>query len=325
MLDVAGADCFIIKFYEANDSYLIMIDAGNYTDGKKIIQHLDKYYPDEVVDLAIVTHPDKDHFGGFVYMLEMLQENSRNAVMINRFVVNDPGNHITADDVKRRRSDYRTQEEARSVYTIEGHENLLDLIDTIGIEREEWLVTGDSIDLKYEHFFLLGPSEEYFEELVPNLRHELEPIEESEQKIFSKSDEPRDIDSEKDDESTHNASSLIFLFLPEGDKGRKYLFTGDATRESFDKIWLNYYLNDCYWMKIPHHGSIHNLTTELIEQINPEVAFISAPGSDKHPASEIIDELKSREVKVFATYHHGGLIHRSGIPLRPGWKVAVPI
>lgn len=326
MLNVAGADSFIINYYdEYNRSHLVIVDAGNYSDGEKLIRHLNKYYPKQHIDLAIVTHPDKDHFGGFVYLLETLKKNTRDAIRIEHFVINDPGNHITADDVKYRRSDIRTQEEARSVYTIDNHKNLLGLIDSLGIAREEWLVTKDSDDTKYEHFFLLGPSEEYFEELVPNLRHELEPIAESVQKTFCKSDEPRNIDEEKDDDSSHNASSLIFLFLPDGEKGKKFLFTGDATRESFDRIWLTDNLSDCDWLKVPHHGSIHNMTTELIEKINPSIAYISAPGNDKHPADEIIDELKNNGAEVYSTHYHGGMLHQSGTSSRLGWKSAKPL
>ena len=326
MLDVGGADCFIINYYDKlNQSHLVLVDAGNYSDGDKIIKHMNRYYPNKDIDLAIISHPDKDHFGGFVYLLEKLSEEKYNAISINRFVVNDPGNHIKADDVKYRRSDFRTQEEARSVYTIDQHENLLDLIDSLDIDREEWLVTSKSNDTKNQHFFVLGPTLDYFEELVPNLRHDLEPIEESEQKFYSKSDEPRDIDSVKDDDSSHNASSLIFLFLPEGEEGIKFLFTGDATRDSFNRILLSDYLKNCYWMKVPHHGSIHNLTTDLIEQINPSVAYISAPGNDKHPATEIIDELKKCEAKVYSTHHNGNLLYRSGTSSRPGWKSAKPL
>lgn len=91
----------------------------------------------------------------------------------------------------------------------------------------------------------------------------MKPVTESLSKSFSIST-PRVIDKQ-DDESTHNASSVIFMFIPEGSNGRKYLFAGDATRRSFEivKENLEKEIANCYWLKIPHHGSFHNLTTDI--------------------------------------------------------------
>lgn len=55
------------------DYQIEMLDAGRYSDGKKILNHLNKYYAGKSIDLAIVTHCDEDHFGGFVYLLEQVK------------------------------------------------------------------------------------------------------------------------------------------------------------------------------------------------------------------------------------------------------------
>ncbi len=302
-----------------------MIDSGNHSNGESILKHINKYYPNQDIDIAIVTHSDKDHFGGYIYLLEQIKNKNNRAVFIDRFIVNDPGNHISAEDVKRRRSDERVKKEARSVYDLSGHGNLLDIIDELGIEREEWLVSMNSENIKDKYFYVLGPSNTFYEHLVPLLRHDLEPVSESSLTIFSASTGYRDIDSEKDDDSTHNASSLIFLFLPNGLYGEKYLFCGDASREAFEKVLYKEEMRNCDWLKVPHHGSIHNLDTALIKFINPKIAYISASGDDKHPAVEIIDALRANQTKVYSTNHHGTLLSRRGTARRAGWIPVKPL
>lgn len=325
MLDVGNADCFILQYFKSDgSSRLIMVDGGNYTNGEEILEHLKYYYTGQSIDLAIVTHPDKDHFGGFIYLLEQMANDPYNSVSIEKFIVNDPGNVVEADDFKWKRSNQKTQEDARSVFDIDEHGNLLEIIDNLSIPREEWYAKSFNPQSIDPYLLILGPSEKYYKEKVLEFRHGLEPIKEEKTGMFSKADfGKRDIDKENPDPSSHNASSLIFLFLPEGENGNKYLFTGDATRESFDKILYKSKLKDCYWMKIPHHGSIHNLNTYIIEKINPSKAFISAKGNDSHPAEEIIEKLKENGCKVFSTHSHGKIHHYSkGIGRRPGWKEA---
>jgi glyoxylase-like metal-dependent hydrolase (beta-lactamase superfamily II) len=102
MLSVGAADAFIIYFEDEIDAgHLVLIDAGNYNDGQTIIDHIRKYYSRPVIDLAVVTHPDEDHFGGFVKMLEKLRDEEDDAIAIRKFWVNDPGNnHIDKNEVK---------------------------------------------------------------------------------------------------------------------------------------------------------------------------------------------------------------------------------
>lgn len=45
MLSVGAADAFILYVIDNQDKgHLILIDAGNYNDGDKIIKHIRKYY-----------------------------------------------------------------------------------------------------------------------------------------------------------------------------------------------------------------------------------------------------------------------------------------
>ena len=91
MLSVGAADCFIIYYTDSmQQNKMILVDAGNYSDGDKILSHIRKYYNNPVINLAIVTHPDDDHFGGFVKMLEKLSDGEKDAVKIEKFWLNNP-------------------------------------------------------------------------------------------------------------------------------------------------------------------------------------------------------------------------------------------
>lgn len=71
MLGVGAADAFLIHFFDENEtSYVILVDAGYYDNGKDICDFIIKRYGTHIIDLAICTHCDDDHYGGFIYILQ---------------------------------------------------------------------------------------------------------------------------------------------------------------------------------------------------------------------------------------------------------------
>ncbi|MBI4225570.1 MBL fold metallo-hydrolase [Candidatus Roizmanbacteria bacterium] len=64
--DVGQGDGAYIRI---NNRIDLVIDAG---PGRKILDCLGKYMPfyDRSIELAIISHPQKDHFGGFLYILD---------------------------------------------------------------------------------------------------------------------------------------------------------------------------------------------------------------------------------------------------------------
>ena len=64
--DVGQGDATYIRIYNKVD---ILIDAG---PDRKVLQCLGKYMPffDKTIELAILSHPQKDHFGGFEHILD---------------------------------------------------------------------------------------------------------------------------------------------------------------------------------------------------------------------------------------------------------------
>lgn len=66
MLDVGQGDAF---FIESPEGTQILIDGGR---GRVVLRELSKVMPfwDRTLDVVVATHPDADHIGGLVYVLE---------------------------------------------------------------------------------------------------------------------------------------------------------------------------------------------------------------------------------------------------------------
>lgn len=253
MLDVDDADAFLIRFYDESDTpYVILVDGGRYTDGEKVHKFIRQQYNTYTIDLAICTHCDDDHYGGLLWLVENMKDNPRSSVDIKELWVNDPGLHSWANDYERRRSDAAVQKQARSVYTLQNGKNLLTTIEELKnsnnankgmLVKEIFSDQGDYSAFE-EIIEVIGPSLSYYEEKVLNFRHSMKSNKTTSSANDSDDDDTISIDDAGSvnsktlneatpDDSQHNLSSIIFLFKPSN--GKKYLFTGDAGEESFEK------------------------------------------------------------------------------------------
>lgn len=78
--------------------YIVLIDAGNVEDSAKIKNYIWNHWNTYTIDLAVCTHPDSDHKGGFFGLL-----NDRN-VTIKEFWLNTPDDVITEEEYYQRYS-----------------------------------------------------------------------------------------------------------------------------------------------------------------------------------------------------------------------------
>ena len=341
MLSVGAADAFILYVIDTQGvGHLILIDAGNYKDGDMLVKHIRMYYNNPIIDFAIVTHSDDDHYGGFVRMLEKINSEDKDAITIKRFWVNDPSlNHIDVKDVKGINRQQTVNNKARTVYNC-GQQNLLDMIDSLRIPRSEKFaeikndVRGLPIivphDPLYTFLYIIGPTRKYYEELIPRFRDELK-YKESDAMYRESSDVETEqslsptLDNAVDDSSAHNQSSMIILFKPNDDE--KYLFMGDAGREAFEKIpfFHRNIIRDVDWLKVPHHGSKHNLDSEMIRWIKPKVAYISANTTDEYANQCTINALKRAGCSVYSTHKDHCHFICKQIGKREGYSTATPL
>lgn len=158
----------------------------------------------------------------------------------------------------------------------------------------------------------------YFEKLAPNMRYDnlkgysYDAKDDDEAFRPTESCLSKALDDATDDSSVHNQSSLIFMFEPE--IGKKYLFMGDAGVEALANIPQCHKkaIKDIYWLKVPHHGSKHNLDSKTILFLHPKEAYISTEKQGHYLNQCTINALKQIGCKVFSTHrnkanflHHG--------------------
>lgn len=322
LLKVGDADAILIRHYINNIPYIVLIDAGNVGDGSKIKEHLKKYYDTTTIDLAICTHPDKDHKGGFFDLL------NDEEICIIKFWLTDPARFLTEDDLKRYTNSANAQEAVRKIYNKPGDDsqNLLNLACqkcTTYSVLKDW--RDDILP-----FSVLGPRIEYYQEIVKDMVYEcgIETYDESDAELYEDTqvdeDDAKSVIDECDDGSPFNKSSLIILYEPED--GKHILFAGDATCTSLDHmIEDNPDLKNIDFLKVPHHGSKHNLNTKIIEKLAPQQSCISAVGNRKHPNSAIVYWL-SKYGNVYSTHKCNlYLLCSTNIPSRANSATVLPL
>lgn len=324
-INVKDADAILIHFWDdtKGKDYVVSIDAGRYDDGDEVCRFVKEYYKKDTIDVAVVTHCDEDHYGGYVKILE------DKLVKINEFWLNDPGKYVVVDKYKyfRKLSSLRT--EVRNVYNEEGDKNLLDLIPFTSIRTAlSW--DGDFYSAFDGAIEILAPTKQYYESLVPDLRHNAKPydttIEENDDSIWEAGKcISKSLDNAPDDTSTHNASSVIMMFKPDDD--HKFIFMGDACRVSVDKMMDidRKKMRNATLLKLPHHGSVHNMDSDMINLIHPIYAIASAESASKYFSPVLKNALKKVGTEVYSTYVNGSLLYSKGLPMRKGYSTSTPM
>ncbi len=336
MLAVGNADAIVIHYFDDNDEeFIVLIDAGKTREhGKKIEEHIKKYTIKKSIDLAINTHPDGDHIGGFFYLLE-------SDIEISEFWIHDPSSHkirtdlletiITKDgEIALENEYYNNQGNLKKslsfvLESLSASNSILSIIDKKKIQRTEPFDKKEHPRIPIK---VLGPSTSYYEKKLDRYRDIHLLYEEQvhlmlekrlENSLLSVNDiavEDRPFLDKKNEQSNENNSSVILSFKPDS---HTYLFTADAGPEALNEVISRYKLSDIYFMQIPHHGSRYNMTSGLIDYFNPEIAYISCEQTKDYPCIKLVNILKEKGCKVFATGINGSLRYNRGMGARDGY------
>lgn len=110
--------------------------------------------------------------------------------------------------------------------------------------------------------------------------------------------------------SDSNDNSIV-IRLEHGEN--TFLFAADAQESAMKSILKSGYDVSCDVYKVAHHGSSGSFLGEFYDAMNPEYAVIScgAGNSYGHPHAEVLNELRSRKIKVFRTDEQGSIQVRS--------------
>ncbi|MBB1287069.1 MBL fold metallo-hydrolase [Flavisolibacter sp. BT320] len=319
MLSVKAADAIIIRYFdEVNNEVVILIDAGRKEHGGRVVQHIDRFTKGSI-DLAICTHPDEDHIGGFFEVVDK--------VPIDEFWIHDPTRHVNKieklteaiDGSRLYKGGLQTLNE-----TLKDSLNLLELIDskrTIRRDREPF----EGTEYEKAPLKIIGPTKPTYQQLLSKYRDVSVLLGREKDMGFAEKiileSKLGDVLKKYNDGSKENNSSAITLFTP---ANRKYLFTSDTKSKFIREASEKYDLIELDWMQVPHHGSIYNIDEDVIKILKPKVAYVSGDGSDHYPNEKVVELLKSYDCNVYSTAKNN-LLHRRGTSKRPGYGKATPL
>lgn len=306
-LDVGDADCIAIKYRPnaTSRAYVALVDSGNVSDAPKIKKFLKDTFGTLVIDLAVCTHPDSDRFFG------LLEDDE---IEILEFWWKNPAKHLSKDDFAKmhRRDSMVSACERVYNHPTDPSKNLL------GLARKK-VYNGSCYNapIGYRHRIIpltvLGPTDDYYRvaaaEIVAQfaeLKCDVDTSKYDELEELSEDDAKSVIDTVKD-ESPTNKGSLILCFKPT--ESRAFLLAGDSAASSLRLAYdANKELLTGCVLKVPHHGSKHNLNSSLIDDLKPTQSVISAAGTTKHPSSAIVRYL-SKYGNVYSTHKSGRLFY----------------
>jgi competence protein ComEC len=110
----------------------------------------------------------------------------------------------------------------------------------------------------------------------------------------------------KDGNVEGNASSMV---LSISYKEMDFLFTGDVEGIGEERLSKRLPLDRYEVLKVSHHGSKNSSKEKFLEQVQPQIALISAgeKNSYGHPHKETLERLKRMDCKVYSTKENGAI------------------
>lgn len=259
-------DCIHLKFRgDSGKMRNIVIDSGPSSTAGEFRSLISSICQiPEGLDAFILTHYDEDHIGGILK-------------------TGDPG----FENIYFNAYDGSAQTENLSAMQ---NQRLFHMLPDAQVHVS--VLAGDEIHLDGAKLVIHAPTEAM-------LAKAMEKMEAADGQLSATSDWDRSLDELMEmpyrgaDTSAANRASIVFSFVYES---RRLLFCGDAWAEnipdgSFDLV------------KLPHHGSIRNLSQELLERLDTTNFLICADGSS-HPDKQTIAKLLQRyeRITVFGNY-----------------------
>jgi len=329
ILDVKDGDAIIIQASKEGEHLIVVIDGGDRGHGAKVLKEVQQCCENlgkEGPDLVVCTHYDSDHIAGIITLIEyykskikkiwihqpkgVIKDSLRAAPMVLEYISNKAEpldfngfvlhqNYLSANQLEK----YKLV-----IESVDQLNTLLGLIKKYKIPTEQ-PIAGKCFVSGWAEIGVIGPTEQYFSKvfekqnsLLQIFQEEYEDmiLEDVRKKSITGTNPCEALKKTSDITPTNKASAIIRFDCEDGN----YLFTADAGIESFTET-LGYpeSIQQLKFLKVPHHGSINNISKELIELMDPEIAYSSG---DRYEDKEVIACLRRKEGRVVLTTKESG-------------------
>lgn len=336
----SGGDAIVLRYGDlaaSRDEWtVIVVDGGYKKSGQALVDHIVNVYGTNKVNIVVSTHPDQDHISGLEIVLEQLD--------VDYLLMHQPWRHSEVVE-EARAAGFVTIEAAseKVAKSLQEMSTLEEIAQAKGVPIVEPFA---GVQTKDGCFRVLGPTLEYYEELLPQIvsapttrQRVAEALRALKAKALELLDETLHIETLRDDGVTRpsNNSSVISLLNVDG---RKSLLTGDAGIPALEAAATaleaeGFVPGDLQFVQVPHHGSRRNVGPTVLNRLlgstvveNPtKTAFISAPPDNlehKHPSKKVSNAFTRRGYTVHATQGQAKWHHHLS-PSREGYVTSTPL
>ncbi|EAO4574561.1 MBL fold metallo-hydrolase [Salmonella enterica] len=271
VLDAGHGDCILLDF----EHTLILIDSGpkTFLIRRNVIEKLKDLLNDRKIDIAIVTHNDDDHIGGYEYVLS-------SGIKIEKFIFNSLS--ICGELF----NDHEQQISYNQDISLDT------LIKDKTVSLEALVFGNEPVIINDIKLIPLTPTIDALHHMHDDYIKKNQPQISSDEKV-----EPTLLECIEDvangsdkflpDRSITNRTSLSLIIEYNGFRG---LFLGDAwATDVIESFRLNKIEPDFCVTKLSHHGSERNSNSELINIIGKTEYIICADKSKhNHPNNKTI-------------------------------------
>ncbi|HVJ85358.1 MAG TPA: hypothetical protein VM452_06915 [Caulifigura sp.] len=303
-LDANNGDALFLHFGAANHPKLIIIDGGPQFSGTSTFSSVMKPRLEEMagllgvalplpVELVMVSHIDDDHIGGVLKLLDKANTATNPLVNISAVWHNSFDDFLSTDQVEALASFGATTGSAAAGFDshtlgmaagVKQGLQVRDKVAALGIAANAgtahgFIAAGDSFSTSGMTMTILGPAKAELEALQAKFDAE------NPNAASMTASERRVALAAFTDDSIANLSSIVLLAEQ---NGKRMLLTGDARG---DKILLG--LNSAGLLtdgkievdilKVPHHGSDRNVSTDFFRSVVARHYVFSGDGAHGNP------------------------------------------
>ncbi|MBT8165020.1 MAG: MBL fold metallo-hydrolase [Acidimicrobiia bacterium] len=326
----SSGDAILLRYgnlYGHRDEQIVMVIDGGFNDtGKEIIDFLDLHYKTDRIDLVVSTHPDADHINGLRTVVAELS--------VGELWLHIPDQHSPELAVLRRNgwaSGIQLRETLRK--DLSAAAELEQIARDRGIPIVEPF-SGVSHGSQHGQLLVVGPSEEYYEELLPQFtqftgRSLVAKAREALANLVPETMWIETLTDEGETSPENNSSTILLLQVA----GRSLLLTGDAgmpalhaAADRLDSAGFDW--SSVRFIQMPHHGSKRNVGPTILDRyLGPKgqgekhkTAFASTgPGATpKHPHKKVTNAFVRRGC-LAANTAGKAICHSQNAPPRDGW------